>query len=365
MAATVIDQPATADDVERVARHAGLRYSTDAEPGIARRRQGRGFSYKRADGSTVRDAATRHRIEELAIPPAWQDVWICPDPLGHLQATGRDDRGRKQYRYHADWRRTRDSAKFDRLGDFGSSLLTIRRRVDRDLRRRQVDRERAVATVIRLLDDTLVRVGNEEYAAENGSFGLTTLRRRHVSLDGGGAVLEFPGKSGVDHEVPIDDRRLVRAVRRCHELGGKKLFSYLDADGSLAAVTSGDVNDYLQDTASSELTSKDFRTWGGTAEAIRLLAAAGPPTTAKELDANLLDAIDAAAARLGNTRTVCRNCYVHPSVARWYEDDWLDQAWGRARPSKWYDRAERAAHARLAREPKRAARSSESKRPRP
>jgi DNA topoisomerase-1 len=362
MAATVIDQPDTAEDVEVVARQAGLRYSTDAEPGLSRRRQGRGFSYRRPDGSVVRDAATLRRIEELVIPPAWQDVWICPDPRGHLQATGRDDRGRKQYRYHADWRRTRDSAKFDRLADFGGSLLTIRRRVDRDLRRRQVDRERAVATVIRLLDETLVRVGNEEYAAENGSFGLTTLRRRHVSLEDGGAVLEFPGKSGVDHAVPIDDRRLVRAVRRCHELGGKRLFSYVDVDGRLAAVTSGDVNDYLHDIASAELTSKDFRTWGGTVEAIRLLAAAGPARDAKELDANLLEAVDAAAARLGNTRTVCRNCYVHPSVARWYEDEWLDQAWERARPSKWYDRAERAALALLTREQKRSSRSTNGRR---
>ena len=247
-----------------VAAQAGLRYVGDDEPGLTRRRAGRGFSYRRPDGSTLTDPVERARIDGLAIPPAWTDVWICRHPDGHIQATGRDARGRKQYRYHPRWREVRDADKFDHLLAFGERLGDLRSRLDQDLRRQGLPRERILALVVRLLDETLIRVGNPEYAADNETFGLTTLRRRHVDASDRRVVFEFVGKSGIDHEVRVADPRLARLVRRCSELGGHELFTYLDDNGAVRAVSSTDVNDYVRGIIGADTSAKDFRTWGGT-----------------------------------------------------------------------------------------------------
>jgi DNA topoisomerase I len=325
-----------------VAAAAGLRYVNDEEPGLRRRRAGRGFSYRRPDGSTVRDPAERERIAGLAIPPAWTDVWICPHPDGHIQATGRDARGRKQYRYHPRWREVRDADKFEHLLAFGERLGDLRAHLDADLRRPGVPRERVLALVVRLLDDTLIRVGNPEYAADNDTFGLTTLRRRHVDADNRRAVFEFVGKSGVDHEVRVADPRLARLVRRCSELGGHELFTYLDDDGQPCAVTSTDVNAYVRMVIGEDSSAKDFRTWGGTVIATETLAAADPPANERDAEAEVLRAIDTAAETLRNTRTVCRQCYIHPAVPDAYRDGTLPDHWRSSRASAHYRRAERA-----------------------
>ena len=243
---------------------AGLRYVTDARPGITRKRAGRAFSYRDPQGRPIRDRRALARLRALAIPPAWTDVWICPDPRGHLQATGRDARGRKQYRYHREWRAIRDAHKFDRILIFARALPQIRARVDADLRRRGLPRERVLATVVRLLETTLIRVGNAEYARDNRSFGLTTLRRRHVEVDGSTIAFEFRGKSGKLHKVTTRDRRLARIVLACHELPGQELFQYLDEQGVRRDVDSADVNAYLQEISGEPFTAKDFRTWAGT-----------------------------------------------------------------------------------------------------
>jgi DNA topoisomerase I len=297
---------------ERSARSAGLRYVTDDEPGITRRRRGRGFQYLNPSGGTISDGGQRSRIESLAIPPAWTDVWICRSSNGHIQATGRDARGRKQYRYHPRWRQVRDETKYHRLTAFARALPRIRRRVDRDMRRRALGRERVVATVVRLLDVTTIRVGNDEYARENRSFGLTTLRDRHVELDGNRVAFRFRGKGGKVHEVDLSDPRVARVVRRCEELPGQHLFQYVDDDGEPAEVTSDDVNDYLRDASGDEFTAKDFRTWTGTVLAAWALdELGGPKAQAKK---RLVSAIESVARELGNTPAVCRSCYVHPDV---------------------------------------------------
>ena len=258
------------------AREAGLRYSTDSRPGWTRHRAGRGFSYRDTDGSTIRDAETIARIRALAIPPAWTDVWICPWPNGHLQATGRDARGRKQYRYHARWRARRDTDKFDRMLAFAKALPRIRKRCDADLARRGLPREKVLAAVVRLLELTLIRVGNDEYARLNRSFGLTTLRDRHVRVERSAIRFRFRGKSGKQHEVGLRDRRLARVVRTCQELPGQELFQYVDEDGLVRDVTSDDVNDYLRQVGGGAFTAKDFRTWAGTVLAYRALRALQP-----------------------------------------------------------------------------------------
>ena len=247
-----------------IAKAAGLRYVSDARPGITRRRAGKAFAYRNAEGRTVRDPETLRRIRSLAIPPAWTEVWICPQESGHIQATGRDARGRKQYRYHPDWRTVRDEAKYSRMLAFGEKLPRIRRRVAADMRRRGMTREKVLATIVRLLETTLIRVGNDEYAQQNGSFGLTTLHNRHAKVRGGQIQFEFRGKSGKRHRIDLRDPHLARLVRRCQELPGQDLFGYVAEDGAVRDVTSDDVNAYLREIAGEEFSAKDFRTWAGT-----------------------------------------------------------------------------------------------------
>lgn len=333
MALAVTDDPVTA------AVSAGLVYVTDEEPGIRRIRRGRGFSYVDESGRTLA-GEERDRVESLAIPPAWTDVWICPDPDGHLQATGRDVRGRKQYRYHDRWREVRDAAKFHRLADFGAALTTIRRRVDDDLSLRSVSRAKALAITVALLDETLVRVGNEEYVRSNGSYGLTTLRPEHVEVTATTVRIAFPGKGGQDVEVAVSDRRLARAVQRCEEIPGQCLFTYEDGDDGPRRVESGDVNDWLEETTGERFTAKDFRTWGGTVVAAARLAEFGDPGDVDAADANVLAATDAAAERLGNTRQVARTSYVHPALAVAYREGELTRAFRAARSRRWLARDE-------------------------
>lgn len=295
----------------------GLVYVSDESPGIRRLRRGKHFAYRRPDGAPLRDEAELTRIRQLAIPPAYADVWICPLANGHLQATGRDARGRKQYRYHARWRTARDETKFDRMQAFGAVLPRIRARVKRDLAApvgALVLRETVLAAIVRLLDATLVRVGNDEYARSNGSFGLTTLRNRHAAVHGEELTLRFRGKSGVAHEVALADPRVARVVKRCQALPGQELFQYLDEDGATHAVGSVDVNDYLREASGGEFTAKDFRTWHGSVLALQLWRAIDPTEAANPTPASVKRLLGAVAAKLGNTVAVCRKAYVHPRV---------------------------------------------------
>jgi DNA topoisomerase-1 len=300
------------------ARDAGLRYSTDAEPGINRQATAKGFVYFREKGKRVRDAAVLARIKRLAIPPAWKDVWISPHGNGHVQATGRDARGRKQYHYHEDWRRQRDETKFGRMIAFAQALPRIRRRVKRDLSRRGMPREKVLATVARLLEVTLIRVGNDEYARENHSFGLTTMRNGHARVAGQHIRFAFSGKSGKRHDITLRDPQLARIVRRCQELPGQELFRYEDEEGETHSVHSQDVNDYIREITGDDFTAKDFRTWAGTvlaAIALQKLEAVVEQARAKK---NVVDAIQAVARLLGNTPAVCRRSYVHPGIVESY-----------------------------------------------
>ncbi len=310
------------------AKAAGLLYVSDAQPGIARRRAGRGFSYRDADGRTVRDADTLARIRALAVPPAYADVWICASPRGHLQATGRDARGRKQYRYHLRWSEVRGDGKFERIIAFGQALPRLRRRLRIDLRLPGYPREKVLAIVVALMADTLVRVGNDAYARSNRSYGLTTLRNRHVAfLAGGRARLRFRGKGGQDHDIALDDRRLAKLVRGVQQLPGQHLFQYRDDDGTPQPVTSDLVNDYLRAAMGDDFTAKDFRTWGGTLQATRLFAATplpegrgGKPPAERALAAAEATVLAEVAGLLGNTVSVCRKAYVDPAVlAAWRE----------------------------------------------
>jgi DNA topoisomerase-1 len=307
---------ATVIDADR----AGLTYVSDDDPGLRRALRGKGFAYLDAKGRTVRDPETRARIKRLAIPPAWTDVWICADPNGHIQATGRDARGRKQYRYHPDFIQARDATKYERILDFAHALPAIRRRISRDMARSGLPPEKVIATVVHLLDSTLIRVGNPDYARQNGSFGLTTLRDRHVSVERGALRFEFKGKSGKTWRLRLSDRRAARIVKSCQDLPGQHLFQFIDADGSRRAVGSADVNRWLRDVSGRDITAKDFRTWAGTVLAAMALCefeAVGGATTAK---ANVRDAIERVARRLGNTPTICRKCYVHPEILSSYLD---------------------------------------------
>jgi DNA topoisomerase-1 len=342
-----VDQVVDEDDVVDVATGAGLVYTTDERPGIRRKRHGKGFTYVDAEDRTITDEAERERCRDLVIPPAWTDVWISPDPKGHLLATGRDARGRKQYRYHPEWRRVRDESKYDRLADFGAALPDLRDAVEADLRRHGMGREKVLALVIRLLDRTLLRVGNAEYAEENESYGLTTLRSDHVELSGRRARFSFVAKGGLEQEVEVHDAALARAVRRCHELGGQELFAYEDEDGNVVDVTSNDVNARLGELAGPWATAKTFRTWGGTTVAAGALAEAGPPEDEAAADATIVEAIDQAAAALGNTRAVCRGSYVHPAIPEAYRTGDLAEAWRTTRSGKRLDRPERLVQALL------------------
>ena len=310
--------PPAPDVSVAAARSAGLVWVSDGEPGIWRVRSGRGFRYVRPEGGPVEDAAELSRIRALAVPPAWRDVWICPDPHGHIQATGRDARGRKQYRYHARWRQVRDLTKYDRLLEFGRALPRIRDRVDKDLARRGLPREKVLATVLRLLEKTLIRVGNEEYARANRSFGLTTLDNRHVRVRGPRIHFRFRGKSGKVHEFGIEDAELSRIVKRCQELPGQDLFQYQDERGRRRAVGSADVNAYLAAVSGRDFTAKDFRTWAGSVRALFALAARPAPQSQAHGRRTVKDAVAEVARRLGNTPAVCRNAYVHPAVVDSY-----------------------------------------------
>jgi DNA topoisomerase-1 len=307
----------------------GLRYVSDTEPGIARRRAGRGFAYTRPDGRRVRDRAELDRLRRLAIPPAWTDVWICASANGHLLATGRDARGRKQYRYHPRWRAVRDEAKFDKTVAFGEALPALRRRVRKDMMRDGLPKEKVVATVVALLDRCFARVGNEEYAKTNGSFGLTTLRDRHARFKGSTLRLRFRGKGGRTHEVEVEDPRIVHIVRRCQAIPGQELFQYLDPEGSASAIGSSDINDYLREVTGEDFTAKDFRTWAATVACAAELVGAEPAAGERAGNQAVLEAVDAVAAELGNTRSVCRASYIHPHVIDGYLDGTLHAAWER------------------------------------
>jgi len=295
-------------------RNSSLIYVTDQQPGLARRRAGQSFIYLDATGKRVRASATIARIRKLAIPPAYTDVWICADPRGHLQATGRDARKRKQYRYHADWRALRDAAKYERLGAFADRLPALRAQVAADLALAGLPRQKVVAALVRLLEMSLIRVGNEEYSRSNGSFGLTTLRNRHVRVRGENLRFDFRGKSRKFHSIELADKRLARIVRQCQDLPGQRLFQYRAEDGSIQSIDSEDVNDYIRHVAGEEFSAKDFRTWAGTLLTARALSAMAPAASDAERKSNVVAAIADVAARLGNTPSVCRNCYIHPVV---------------------------------------------------
>jgi DNA topoisomerase I len=313
-----VPSPEIISDPVESAQAAGLRYVSDTQPGIRRKRAGKGFAYVGADGKTIRDDKELKRIRSLAIPPAYTDVWICPSPNGHIQATGRDARGRKQYRYHPKWREVRDETKFGRMLAFSAALPKIRARVERDLSLSGLPREKVLATVVRLLECTCIRVGNDEYAKSNRSFGLTTLQDRHVEISGSSLRFEFRGKSGKVHKVDLNDRRLARIVERCQDLPGEDLFQYLDDDGVQQTVGSGDVNDYIREISGEGFTAKDFRTWAGTLLAVEALTTIGAFSTQRAAKSNVLRAIDQVSEHLNNTRAVCRKYYVHPAVLESY-----------------------------------------------
>lgn len=304
----------------RDAAEAGLRHVCDDEPGIKRIRSGRGFRYVKSSGRPVRDGATLDRIKALAIPPAWQDVWICLDARGHLQATGRDARGRKQYRYHPRWREVRDETKYNRMLVFADALPAIRRTTAEHIALPGLPRRKVLAAVVQLLEKTLIRVGNDEYAKKNGSFGLTTMRDRHAKIAGSKVRFEFRGKSGVRHSVEIADRTLAKIVRECRDIPGYELFQYVDDDGERQTIDSGDVNDYLKEITGEEFTAKDFRTWAGTVLAAMALREFEKFDSEAQAKKNVVRAIERVAAQLGNTPTVCRKCYVHPEVIDSYLD---------------------------------------------
>jgi DNA topoisomerase-1 len=309
-------------DPHRAARDVALTYGSDADPGIRRRRAGRGFAYVWPDGRPVTEPAVRDRIAALAIPPAWTEVWIAPEDDRHLQATGMDARGRKQYRYHERWTACRDEVKYASLLDFARALPRLRAAVEADLGRRGLGREKVVATVVWLLDTTLIRVGNAAYARENKSFGLTTFRDRHVRVEGSSLRFRFTGKSGKEWMLKVSDRRIARIVKGAQDLPGQQLFQYLDDDGERRQVASQDVNAYIREAGGGPFSSKHFRTWGGTVRALELFAGIEPPDSKRGLAVATNGVIDAVATRLGNTRTVCRKCYVHPAVLdHWQRSD--------------------------------------------
>jgi DNA topoisomerase-1 len=315
-------------DAVAAARVAGLRYASGDRAGIRRRRHGSGFVYLDGHGRRIRDKKTLDRIRGLVIPPAWRDVWICDDPRGHLQAVGRDARGRKQYRYHPDWRRIRDETKYERLLGFARALPAIDRKTSRALRQRGLTREKVLGAAVQLLEKTLIRVGNDEYTKQNHSFGLTTLRDGHVKVRGTRIRFVFRGKSGVEHEVDLDDGRLARVVKACRDIPGYELFQYYDDEGIRRTIDSADVNEYLRTITGQEYTSKDFRTWAGTVLAAELLIACGPCQTAAQAKKNVLRAVESVAKRLGNTKAVCRKCYIHPAILEAYQSGELRKVRG-------------------------------------
>jgi len=314
---SVVEPPAES------AAAAGLRYVTDRMPGIMRKRAGKGFVYIGPDGSPIRDIAEIKRIRALAIPPAWTSVWICPRSNGHLQATGRDARGRKQYRYHNKWREVRDESEYTRLISFGDALPLIRKRVESDLASPGLPRDKVLGTVVQLLEKALIRIGNAQYARENGSFGLTTLRDKHVNVDGSTIRFQFIGKSGKKHSIDVNDRRLARIVKRCQDIPGYELFRYEDENKTYQAIGSSDVNDYLREITGLEFSAKDFRTWAGTVLTAKALSLLGPVTSERKAKRKINQAVCAVSELLGNTPSVCRKCYIHPEIINAYRDGTL------------------------------------------
>jgi DNA topoisomerase-1 len=310
----VTSDPTTA----RTLRRARLVYASDEQPGIRRLPGRHAFDYIGPTGRPIKNERRLKRFAALVIPPAWTDVWICPHPRGHIQATGRDARGRKQYIYHPDWREVRDLAKYDRLAAFAQALGALQKRLDRDLRRPGLSKRKVVATVIRLLQTTLIRVGNEEYAKQNGSFGMTTLRNRHVQIEGTRLRFQFRGKSGVEHAIDVRDRRLAKIVKACQELPGQILFAYVGDDEIVRAVKSEDVNAYLHAATGQDFTAKDFRTWAGTVLAAVTLSACEVGSSEAQIKRSLAAAVGSVAKKLGNTKTICRQCYVHPAIFEAY-----------------------------------------------
>lgn len=305
-------------DPRDAARSVGLTYVSDEKPGITRRRSGKGFAYRDRNGRLLKDEAVLARIRKLAIPPAYEDVWICPSANGHIQATGRDARGRKQYRYHPRFREVRDATKYDHMLDFARALPTIRDTIEKHVALRGMPREKVLAAVVSLLETTLIRVGNDDYARDNKSYGLTTLKSRHVSVKGGELRFKFKGKSGKEWNLGIRDRRIARIVRDCQDLPGQELFQYIDDDGERRSVSSTDVNDYLREITGKDITAKDFRTWAGTVLAALALAEFETFDSDARAKKNLREAIERVSARLGNTPTICRKCYIHPEVVHSY-----------------------------------------------
>jgi len=307
-------------DPRDAAESAGLRYVSDARPGIRRRQSGKGFTYTRADGSRLTEADVLRRIKALAIPPAWTDVWICPFADGHVQATGRDARGRKQYRYHPRFREVRESTKYEHVVTFAQLLPSIRAKVREHMALRGLPRERVLATVVHLLETTLIRVGNDDYAQQNNSYGLTTLKGRHVAVNGNEVRFRFTGKSGKQWSLHVRDRRIAKIIRACQELPGQELLQYVDEDGKAQDVTSSDVNAYLKEITGNDITAKDFRTWAGTVLAAMALNEMQAFASAAQAKRNLKTAIESVAGLLGNTATICRKCYVHPQILSSYLD---------------------------------------------
>ncbi|UWE18228.1 DNA topoisomerase IB [Herbaspirillum huttiense] len=308
------------DEAIDIARANQLRYVNDGMPGIRRSRRGKGFAYHDAHGELIRDDDVVARLKSLAIPPAWEDVWISPHANGHIQATGRDARGRKQYRYHTRWRSVRDDAKYLRMISFARALPTIRRVVEQDLKRPGLHRQKVLAAVVHLLQTTFMRVGNDEYAKQNQSFGLTTLRHRHVRVDGSDVLFRFRGKSGVQHDIKLHDPYVARIIRKMRELPGQELFQYVDDEGERHCIDSGDVNAYLREAAGEDFSAKDFRTWAGTVLATLALQAFERVDSQAQAKQNVVRAIENVARRLGNTPSICRKCYVHPAVIESYLD---------------------------------------------
>jgi DNA topoisomerase I len=315
----ITDLEVATDPVEAAAE-AGLRYVSDDQPGYTRKLRGRKFVYFDTDGKEIRDEARILRINRLAIPPAYRDVWICPSPNGHLQATGRDDRGRKQYRYHERWREVRDENKYEKMVLFAQALPKIRRRINKDLALPSLPRKKVLATVVQLLERTFIRVGNEEYAKDNNSFGLTTMQNRHIDVEGAKLRFRFRGKSGRAHDIPFEDRRVAKIIKKLQDLPGQEVFQYLDEQGEMHNLTSDDVNAYLHEITGEDFTAKDFRTWAGTVLAAMALQAQEAFENKTQAKKNLKDAISAVAKVLGNTPAVCRKCYVHPAVLESYLD---------------------------------------------
>lgn len=296
------------------AQQAGLRYVTDKMPGIRRRRWGRGFTFLDVQGDRITDPQLRSRLKSLPIPPTWQEVWICPDPRGHLLATGRDARGRKQYRYHPDWNKLRSRVKFERMVPFGESLPQLRQQVKADLNQPRLTQRKVIAAVVQLLQRTLIRIGNSEYAEENGSYGLTTLCNRHVAIERGVIHFEFRGKSGVEHEITLEDNRLAKLICRCQELPGQTLFQYFDESGAIQALDSGQVNDYLHTVLGEAFTAKDFRTWFGTVRAAEWLVEQDWQPDESQVEAQIQQAINETAKQLGNRPATCKKYYIHPHI---------------------------------------------------